>query len=118
MAQVQFAHGVAQQHTGHDGSTRGAQAASKRDGVVDVHMGFHGEGSLVMAPQNVESDAGEKVGGGVEGYFARLSALALVGDFAVQGFLRGGLGPVNGDGQLEVYGQGQSNDVEARADVG
>lgn len=118
MAQVQFAHGVTQQHTSYNRSTRGTQAASQRDGVVDMHMGFHGEGSLVMASQDVESDAGEKVGGGVEGHFARLSALALVGDFAVQGFLRGGLGPVNGDGQLEVDGQGQSNDVEARADVG
>lgn len=105
-------------NTGYDSSARAPQATAEGNWVLDVNMCFDGEGALAIAPENVEGDASDEVLGGVKRDVSRVLALAFVGYAAVEGQLRRGLGAVNGDGELEVDGEGEANDVEARADIG
>lgn len=100
-----------------DSSARAPEPAAQRDGVLDMHVGLDGEGALVVAPEDVEGDAGDEVPRGVEGDVAVL-ALALVGHAAVEGVLGRGGGAVDGHGELEVYREGEAYDVESGADVG
>lgn len=83
-----------------------------------MNVRLSGEGALVVASQHVERDARDEVAGGVERDVARVLALALVGEAAVERVRRGADGAVDGHGELEVDGQGEADDVEARADVG
>lgn len=114
---VQPTHLLPQHDARHDRRTRAPQAAAQRDGVLDVHVRLSGEGALAVAPQHVQRDAGDEVAGWVERNIARVLALALIRNAAVERVLRG-RGAVNGHGQLEVDGEGEPDDVEARPDVG
>lgn len=97
---VQAADLLPQHHAGHDGGAGAPQPAAQWDGVLDVHVSLGGEGSLVVATQNVQGHAGDEVPGGVEGDVVRVLALALVGDAAVEREGRGRGGAVDGHGQL------------------
>lgn len=107
---------LAQQHAGHHGSARRAQAATQRNWVLDVYMGLHREGSLLVATQDIEGHSGQQVRIRIETDL--VLTLALIRDAAVERILRLGLGPVNGDMQLQVHGKCEAYDVEARPDVG
>lgn len=107
---------LAQQHASHHGSARRTQAAAQRDWVLDVHMGLHREGTLLVAPQDVEGHSSQQVRIRIEADL--VLTLALIRDAAVERILRLGLGPVNGDMQLQVHGKSKAYDVEARPDVG
>jgi hypothetical protein len=82
---------LAQQHAGDHGSTRRAQTTAKGDRVLDVHMGLHREGSLLVAPQDVEGHPGQQIGIRIEADLARVLALALIRDAAVERTLGPGL---------------------------
>lgn len=107
--------------SGNNRGPRAAEPATERDRVDDVHVGGSRESALVMAAQDVERNARYQVHLGVETDVAGfVLALALVRDAAIErilGFL-GARCPVYRDVQLQVHGQGQPDDVEARADVG
>lgn len=109
---------LAEHDAGDDGGTRRAEPAAQRDGVLDVHVGLAGEAALVVAAEHVQGHAREQVDLRVEADLAAVLALALVRDAAVERVLRLRLAPVDGDVQLQVHGQRQPNDVEARPDVG
>src|SRR3569833_1175115 len=81
-------------------------------------MGLDREAPLVVAPEHIQSYAGDEVGVGIEWYLARVVALAFVRDAAVQRVLGAGLGSVDGDVQLEVQRQGEPDHIEAGADIG
>lgn len=81
-------------------------------------MCLDGELALVVASEDVESDTGDEVVLGIEGDVVRSFTLAFVCDAAVERVLGRRLCAVNGDFELEVDGQGQTNDVEAGANVG
>lgn len=107
---------LAQQHASHHGGARGPQTTAKRDWVLDVHMGLHREGTLLVASQDVEGHSSQQVRIRIEADL--VLTLALICDAAVERILGLGLGPVNGDMQLQVHGEGEAYDVEARANVG
>ena len=113
---MQSADLLAELDTGDDSSTGRTQTSSEGDGVLDMHMSLDGEAALVVAAEDVESNTGDKVHLGIQADI--LLALALVGDAAVKRLVRGRLGAVDGDMELQVHGQGQADDVEAGADVG
>lgn len=113
------AHLLPKHHTSNNSSPRAPQAATQRNGVLDVDMRLDGEGALVVASQHVERHAGDEVVLRVEVDVAGALALALVRDAAVERLVgRGALGAVDGDMQLEVDGEGEADDVETGADVG
>lgn len=114
----QFSSFLSEKDAGHDGSARATKTPAERDRVLDVDVRLDGERALVVASQDVEGDARDEVALRVEADVARVLALALVCDSAVERVLRGRLGAVDGDVQLEVDGQRQANDVEAGANVG
>jgi hypothetical protein len=116
--EVEVADLAAEHDTGDDGRTRAAEAAAQGDGVLDVYVRLDGEHALAVAAQDVQRHAGDEVDGRVEADVSGALALALVGDAAVERLRGRGLGPVDGDVQLEVDGQGEADDIEAGADVG
>ena len=115
---VQAATLLAQHDAGDDGGPRRAQAAAQRDRVLDVHVGLAGEAALVVAPQHVQGHAREQVGLRVQADLAAVLALALVRDAAVERVRRLRLAAVDADVQLQIHGQRQPDDIEARPDVG
>ena len=115
LGQLQVADLVRQVHTSHDGGGRRAQPAAQRDGVLDVNVGLGGECADAIAAEDVDGGAGDEVVFGDEGHI--FGAHTLVGDLAVEGVLRALL-LGDGDLELKVQVEGESNDVEARANVG
>lgn len=57
-----------------------------------MYLGFNGEGALVVASEDVESDAGDQIDLGVETDGLGAFTLVLISDGAIQGQLRRGLG--------------------------
>lgn len=83
---------------------------------MNVRLGR--ESSLVVASQYVERDSGDEIALRVEAHIVAACALTLVCDPAVERLLRGALGAVDGDVQLQVDIEGEADDIEAGADVG
>lgn len=81
-------------------------------------MRLDGKRALVVASQNVERNAGDEVALRVEADVGGAFALALIGQLAVERVLGGLFRAVDCDVELEVYGEGEANDIEAGADVG
>ncbi len=109
---------LAQDDAGHNSGTRGSQATPEGNGVLDVHMRLDGKASLVVASQHVQRDSSEQVRLWVEADVTRVLAFSFVRDAAVERILGFLLGPVDGDVQLQVHGQGETDNIEPRADVG
>lgn len=79
-------------------------------------MGLDGKGALVMAPQDIQSYAGDQIDLGIDADGLGAFALVVIGDDAVEGMLGGRLGG-DRDMQLEIEGQGQADYIEAGANV-
>ena len=83
-----------------------------------MHMCLDGEGSLVVASQDVEGHSGDEVNLRVERDIVRTLALTFVCDSAIERLGRSFLAAIDSDVELEVDAQGQADHVEARANVG
>lgn len=67
-----------------------------------MDMGLDREGSLAMASKYIQSYTGDQVHIGIQTDLLSALALVVIGDHAIQRLLRGRLGRINGDLELEV----------------
>jgi hypothetical protein len=88
LAQPQATNFVAKNCACHNCCARGAETAAQRYPVNDVYMGFGWEGALAMTSEEIQSNARDQVGFGIEADIFPVTTLILTCDGAIQWELR------------------------------
>lgn len=83
-----------------------------------MNVGFHGKRSLLMTSQNIEGYARDQVDLRVQADLLRAPTLVLICDHAVERLRRRLLRGVHGHMEFHIQRQGQTDDIEARSDIG